>query len=284
MFKTYYLLTKPGIIRGNLVTAIAGFFLASQGHVRGWLLLETMVGVSLVIASGCVFNNYIDRGIDAKMERTKKRALVNGSISATGALVYASVLGAGGFLVLAWYTNLLTVVLGLLGLFFYVVVYGVGKRRGVYGTVIGSISGALPPVAGYTAVSGRLDAGAAILFLILVCWQMPHFYAIALYRLKDYAAAGLPVLPVVKGPRTTKIQIMAYIITFTVAAVALTAFGYAGFTYLAVVILLGAGWLGLGARGFRAGDDQRWARKMFLFSLAVIMILSLTISLNAWLP
>lgn len=285
--RTYYLLTKPGIIRGNLLTAAAGFLLASGDDIRLGLLLAMLAGTSLVIASACVANNYIDRAIDAKMARTKGRAFVKGLVSARAAGVYSAILGLSGFLVLAVYVNWLTVLVGLVGWCFYVVVYSIGKRRSVHGTAIGSISGATPVVAGYTAASGRLDGGALILFLILVLWQMPHFYAIAMYRFDDYKAAGLPVLPVERGVRDAKRQIMWYIAAFTLAAASLTLFGYTGYVYLVVVLLLGLGWLRLGLKGLPpAGKraDGRWARQMFLFSLLVIAVLSLMIAVGGRLP
>jgi protoheme IX farnesyltransferase len=288
LLKTYYNLTKPGIIRGNLLTAAAGFLLASGNHIRLGLLLATLIGTSLVIASACVVNNYIDREIDAKMARTKNRAFVKGLVSARAAGIYAAVLAVAGFLVLGIYVNALTVLVGLIGWVFYVVVYGIGKRRTVHGTVIGSISGATPIVAGYTAAADRLDGAALILFLILVLWQMPHFYAIAMYRFNDYKAAGLPVLPVKKGAYRTKLQIMLYITAFTIAAALLTVFGYTGYIYLTVVMLLGLAWLRLGLLGFRtAGDkaaDEKWARKMFFFSLIAILVLSIMIALGGRLP
>jgi heme o synthase len=280
MFRKYYLLTKPGIIRGNLFTAGAGFLLASRGHIHGWDLLAALAGTALIIGCGCVLNNYIDRGIDAKMTRTQKRALVQGTISARAALTYAAVVGALGFAVLSR-TNWLTVLVGAIGLFSYVVVYGVAKRRTVHGTVIGSVSGAIPPVAGYTAASGHLDGGALILFLILTFWQMPHFYAIAMYRLKDYTEAGLPVLPRVKGMRAAKIQIMGYIAAYLVAVVALWAFGYTGYAYLVISTLLGLWWFRLGLKGFSTQDDTAWAKKMFLFSLVVITLTAILISIDS---
>jgi protoheme IX farnesyltransferase len=285
--KTYYLLTKPGIIRGNLLTAAAGFLLASGDDIKLGLLLATLVGTSLVIASACVTNNYIDREIDAKMARTKGRAFVKGLVSARVAAIYSVSLGLAGFLVLAIYVNWLTVMIGLVGWVFYVVVYGVGKRRTVHGTIIGSISGATPITAGYTAASGRLDSGALILFLILVLWQMPHFYAIAMYRFDDYKAAGLPVLPVKQGTQSAKHQIMWYIVAFTAAAALLTLFGYTGYIYLAVVVLLGLSWLYLGLKGLGTDDkraDKRWARQMFFFSLLAIMVLSIMIAVGGRLP
>jgi protoheme IX farnesyltransferase len=279
-FATYYWLTKPGIIYGNAITAGAGFFVASKGHVSLSLLLAMLIGLSLVIASACVFNNYIDRDIDAVMARTRKRALVKGLVSLRHALAYATILGLAGAMLLAAGTNLLTLALALAGWFFYVVVYGIAKRRTVHGTVIGSISGAVPPVVGYAAVTGHLDLGALLLFVILVLWQMPHFYAIAIYRREDYAAAHIPILPIVSGPRAAKIQILLYIAAFMIASLALTAFGYAGYAYLAVAAVLGLTWLGLGLRGFAAANDQHWARKMFRFSLIVITLLCIVMSLN----
>ncbi len=162
-FKAYYQLTKPGIIYGNLLNTASGFLLASKWHFGFGLLLATLGGTALVIASACVINNFLDREIDAKMARTKKRALVSGSISGPRALICASLLGLLGFVILGVRTNRLTFGLGVLALFTYVVLYGIAKRRSVHGTVVGSIAGALPPVAGYTAVTNHLDSGALIL-------------------------------------------------------------------------------------------------------------------------
>lgn len=280
MFKTYYSLTKPGIIRGNVITAAAGFFLASRGHVNFWLLGATLAGLSLVIASACVFNNYIDRDIDAKMSRTKQRALVRGQISNRHALIFARLLGVLGALILALYTNLLTFALAVTGFVFYVFVYGIWKRKSVHGTLVGSISGAIPPVVGYTAVTGHLDPAALILFLILVVWQMPHFYAIAIYRQPDYEAAGIPVMPIKQGIRRTKITMLVYTLAFIPVAASLTIFGYTGLMYLAIVLVLGLVWLVTCLRGLSTTNDQRWAQQMFKFSLIVLTALSVTIPLQ----
>jgi heme o synthase len=284
LFKTYYALTKPGIIYGNALTAAGGFLLASKWHVDFLLFVSLLVGTSLVIASGCVFNNYIDRGIDQKMARTKRRAIVRGIVSGRHAITYAVALGAVGFTILALYVNALVVLIGLIGLVDYVILYGYSKRHSVYGTIVGSISGATPVVAGYCAVTDRFDLGALILLLILVLWQMPHFYAIAMYRLDDYTAASLPVLPVKKGMYITKLNILLYIVAFTMAVAALTFYAYAGVTYLVVMLLLGFTWLWMGVRGFKAPDDKRWARKMFFFSLIVILVLSVMLAVGSVLP
>lgn len=280
----YYQLIKPGIVRGNAITAAAGFFLASQGQIDWAIFAATVGGSSLVVASGCVFNNYIDRGIDKKMERTKNRALVKQSVKPSSALAYGTALGLAGFTILAIYTNLLTTGIALFGFFFYVVVYGFFKRRSVYGTLVGSIPGAVPPVVGYCAVSNRIDAAAVILFLILVCWQMAHFYSIGIYRAKDYKAAGLPILPVKQGFKSAQKQIIFYIFAFIGATLLLTAYGYAGYVYAIVALTLGIIWLKLGFKKFEAATSKQWAGKMFGFSILTLTILSVAISTTHWLP
>lgn len=282
--RSYYNLTKPGIIMGNAITNIAGFALASKGDIDPGLFAATVTGLSGIIASACVFNNYIDRDIDRKMERTKKRGLATGVVSGPHALVFGSLLGIAGTAILARYANLLALSIALAGFFIYVVLYGFWKRRSSLGTIIGAISGAIPPVVGYTAVSNQLDVVALLLFLILMLWQMPHFFAIAIYRFKDYKAAGIPILPIKKGVDITRLNMVLYVGAFLIAAPLLTLFGYTGFIYGVVAGLLGGGWLWLGLEGFRQGDDVAWARKMFRFSLVVITTLCIVISVDALLP
>lgn len=280
MLKKYYYLTKPGIIRGNIMNATGGFLLASSRSINLGLLIVALAGIAFVIACGCVLNNILDRGIDAKMKRTHKRALVTGEISVTNALYFAAVLGLAGFALLAAFTNTLTVVLGLVALIMYVAVYGYFKRRSPLGTLVGTIPGALPPVAAYTAVTGQLDKGAWLIFLILATWQMAHFYSIAIYRQKDYKNAGIPVLPVVKGTYRTKLSVIAYILAFTAACALLTVYGYTGYTYLVVMVGLGAAWLTLGLRKYRQASDIAWGKSMFFFSLTVILSLAIMLSVG----
>lgn len=284
MPKKYYDLTKPGIIYGNLMTAAAGLLLASHVHIYTRLLLGALSGIALIIASACVFNNYLDRGIDKKMDRTKSRALASGDIPTRNAIIFATLLGFVGFIVLAKTTNPLTVVIGAVGYIDYVILYGYAKRHSSWGTLVGSVSGAMPVVAGYTAVTNRFDSGAVILFLILVCWQMPHFFAIALRRFDDYKRAGLPVLPVKKGFSVTKTRTLLYITSFMVACAMLTVMGYTGYIFLLVMAGLGVTWLRLGIINYRKKDDVAWGKRMFLFSLIIIMSLSVMLPLGALLP
>jgi protoheme IX farnesyltransferase len=287
--KYYYELTKSGLVFGNLITVLAGFALGAGlagVPIDAWRLLAALAGMALIMASGCVFNNYIDRDIDVKMERTRHRALVAHKISGRAALIFASVLGAAGFFILIFYLNILTALTALTGFIFYVFVYSLwGKRRTVYGTFIGAIAGATPPVVGYAAASGRIDVAAAILFLIMMAWQMPHFFAIAIRRKDDYAAAGIPVMPVSRGLRRTKVSMAIYIIEFILAAALLTVLGYTGTVYLVIALVLGVVWLGVSIRGFWLPDgapavNERWARQMFFLSLIVMVVLFITITVG----
>jgi protoheme IX farnesyltransferase len=245
------------------------------------LLVATLVGLSLVVASGCVINNCIDRDIDRKMERTRNRVLVTGQISLKAAMAHGVVLGLLGFGILYRWTNLLAVGFALAGFVIYVGLYSLWlKRASVYGTLVGSLSGAVPPVVGYCAVSGRFDAGAAILLLIFSLWQMPHSYAIAIFRLNDYRAANIPVLPVARGIEATKRHIVLYILAFAAAALMLTVAGFAGYGYLVMALLVSAYWLFIAVSGYRAVDDRLWARKLFAFSIVAISTLSVMMAVD----
>jgi protoheme IX farnesyltransferase len=273
----YYLLTKPGIIVGNLFTLAAGFILASKGHVDYVLFLKTLIGLAFVMASGCVFNNYIDRHLDKKMRRTNNRPLVQGVVTENQALIFASVLGILGALILLFYTNLITFVVAAVGFFVYVVLYSLWKSRTIYGTAIGSIAGAIPPVVGYTAAGNHLDIGAFILFSMMVLWQMPHFFSIALSHLDDYIAADIPVLPAKCGVLKTKYHMMIYIIGFILSTSLLTFFNYTGYLFFGVALCMGSAWLFMSLRGFKCSDDQIWGHRMFSLSLWTIGAICLTI-------
>jgi protoheme IX farnesyltransferase len=280
----YYQLAKPGIVYGNLLTTIAGFLLAAHGHIRSSVFIATLLGTGLIIAAACAANNYIDRTADQQMARTRQRALVTGTIQPQHAVIYAVGLGVIGFIVLAWFVNIRTVIVGGIGVIDYVLLYAVAKRRSSYSTLVGSISGSMPIVAGYVGAVNRFDLGTLLVFIILTVWQMPHFYAIAIYRRSDYKAAHMPVLPVVKGITRTKIEIIIYIIIFIVACLLLRLYGYAGTSYAIGITILGVSWLFIGLKNYRKQADSVWARRMFFYSLGVITLFSVLLSLNSLLP
>lgn len=283
--KDYYSLVKPGVLYGNALTVAAGYFLAARGTFELGLFLAVFIGSSLIIASACVLNNVLDQDIDKIMERTKKRALIAGKIKGYQATVFSIVLGLSGLILLHLFTNPLVVVLGIIGFITYVWLYGaLSKRRSIHGTLVGSISGAIPIIAGYCAVTGAIDIGAILVFIILFTWQFPEFYSIAIYRSKEYKAAGIPVLPVVKGNHRTKIEILFYTIAFVVSSLLLTTYGYTGYTYFAVMVVVGVYWTWLAIKGFSATDDDAWARKMFGFSMISVLILCVMLAVGPILP
>lgn len=281
-WSAYYRLAKPGIIYGNSLSVAGGFLLGARGIVDVVGLVAVLLGSALIIGAACVFNNYIDRDLDGHMARTKQRALVTGVIKPTHALVYGSVMCFCGFVLLIQFTNLLTVLLGAAGVFLYLAAYGIGKRQSEHGTLIGSLSGAIPPIAGYAAATNRVDIIMIFLFLILVFWQMPHFYAIAMYRSDDYRRAKLPVLPVSKGFAATKRQMIVYGYLYVFATLGLWLVGRLSLSYLLIMVLLGLKWVSVLAQNTRSGNVA-WARQVFGLSLFSLTVFCLMISLDAWL-
>ena len=281
MLGHYWHVTKPGIAGGNLISVMGGFFLASRGHADIALLLSTAIGICLVIASACVLNNCIDRDLDRLMSRTRERVLAKGLMSPRTAILYASVLGIGGMTLLLKTGNLLSAAIVLGGFAIYVGVYSLYlKRHSVHATLIGSLAGAAPPLAGYCAANGRFDMGAAILLLIFSLWQIPHFYAIAIYRLDDYIAAVIPALPVQHGIAAANKHIVGYILAFTAATLMLTLCGYTGYRYLTVAVALDLAWLAMAWRMCNESDYRLWARRLFVWSILTISALSIMMSVD----
>ncbi|NNH27798.1 heme o synthase [Acinetobacter terrestris] len=285
MLKKYLFLTKPGILFGNFVTTLGGYFLAAQGSVDFLLLLITLLGTTLVVASGCVVNNVIDQDIDQKMQRTQNRAMVKKSISVPVALVYSLVLGVIGFSILWFWVNAYAFLFAVIGFVVYVVFYSLWtKRTTIHQTVIGSISGASPPVIGYTAVSNEFDLAALLIFIGYALWQMPHSWAIAVYRFDDYKNAGIPILPVARSVLRTKIESLIYVILFTITMNALFVYGYTNWLYLVILNALCIYWFYIGVLGFKAENDQLWAKRFFLFSVILITIISICFSFTSQAP
>ncbi|MDP5252615.1 MULTISPECIES: heme o synthase [unclassified Vibrio] len=282
MIKSYLTITKPGIIIGNLISVAAGFFLAAKSEsASGWLLLITMAGVACVIASGCVVNNIFDRDIDSKMSRTQHRPMVKGDINIDIAFIYSVGLLIVGTGLIYQFTNPLSAVVVLLGYIFYVFFYTMWyKRTSVYGTLIGSISGAIPPLVGYLAVTNYISLEAIILFALFCIWQMPHSYAIAMFRMQDYQQANVPVLPIVCGIEKARKHMQAYVVLFSVLSLALYAFGHAGFEFLAVAALLCFMWLKVTFRRIKEGNYIAWSKTVFKMSLVIVMSFSTVLGIE----
>jgi protoheme IX farnesyltransferase len=272
-FRDFINLNKPGIVFHNLIAAFGGFWVASRWNIDWMLMLAAMIGTSLVVASGCVINNYLDRELDAKMARTQRRALPTGKMSPSFVLIYGIVLGVAGTALLVGMVNMLAALLSLIGWIVYVGIYTLWfKRTSVWSTFVGSFSGAVPPAIGYVAVTQTMDAGAWILFLILFLWQPPHFWALGIRRADEYRAAGFPLLPVVKGSFPTKISIVRYIVLLVPVSMLLYFYGYVNEVYMFAVAALGLIWAFMSIAGFTTKDEKKWSMQMFVFSINYLSI------------
>lgn len=280
-WREFIQLTKPGIIRSNIIATFGGFWLASKWQVDWILLLYTCIATALVMASSCVLNNFWDRDLDIKMKRTQNRALPAGRIRPQVVLWYGITLGVIGLLLFYTLVNLLAVVLALIGMFVYVVVYTIWlKRTSTWSTSVGAISGAMPPVIGYCAVTNSLDMGAVLLFALLFLWQPPHFWALGIRRIEDYRNAGYPLLPVVKGIRRTKWQMIPYVALLLPVSIGFYVYGYVGIFFLIAAVLLSGLWLVYSIMGLFSRDDEAWAKRNFIYSVNyltlvfIVMIIS----------
>jgi protoheme IX farnesyltransferase len=272
-WKDYVTVTKIGIILGNLLTVITGMWLAAGGSFTGQPVLLTLLGTALIIASGTCLNNYIDRDIDQKMLRTKKRALAEGRLNPKNVLQMGFLFAILGTILLL-YVNVLATLVALFGLFGYVVLYTMWlKRAHSLNTVVGSVAGAVPPMIGWAAVTNSLDPGAWTLFAIMFIWQIPHFLAIAIRRREDYRAAGIPMLPVVKGNKETKWQMLHYVATLIPVSLLLAYTIDISMAYVWMALILGIVWFVLSIRGFYAKDDVVWAKKYFIYSIIYLTIM-----------
>lgn len=282
MLRDYIGVVKPGIVAGNLAAVGAGFLLAARGTIDVPRLLSITAGMALVMASACALNNCADRRMDRLMSRTRLRALPDGRLAPAAVVRYAAGLGISGVGLIVTGANILSAAIAVAGLLIYAGAYSLWlKPASVYAPAVGSLAGAAPPLAGYCAATGRIDGGAVILLGIFGLWQMPHFYAIAIYRMEDYASAAIPVLPVARGVGTAKRHIVGHICAFMAAAMVLGASGYAGTGYLGAAAASGGLWLGMAWTGLRTRDDRRWARRMFVWSLVVICTLDVMMALDS---
>ncbi|QGG57590.1 protoheme IX farnesyltransferase [Paenibacillus sp. B01] len=278
VLKDLIALTKPGIVRMNAFAAFGGFWVASKWQIDWLLLVWMLAGTCLTMASACVINNYWDRELDTRMERTRNRALPTGRVSPRFVITYGVVLGAAG-LALLFALDPLTGWLGLLGWFVYIVVYTIWlKRSSTWSTSIGGVSGAMPPVIGYAAVTGEIDAGAWILFALLFLWQPAHFWSLAIRRVEEYRAAGYPLLPVVKGIRRTKLQMIPYVLLLIPTVILMYAYDYVGPWFLWISGILTVVWFVHTFTGVYASTEEKtekWAKVNFLISVNYLLIVFL---------
>jgi len=272
-------LTKPRLSSLVLATTAGGVWLA-PGELSVARVLVTLLATAGTVGAANTLNCYIERRSDRFMKRTHNRPLPSGRMEPGVALWFGLSLVGVSVPALALGANVLTAVLGLIAFLSYVLVYTPLKARTSAAMIVGAVPGALPPLMGWTAVTGQLDTGGFVLFSILFLWQMPHFLAIALFRKEEYAAAGLKCVPIERGDESSRAQLVLYV----VALVPMTLLPYqlhiAGPWYLLVAVVLGLTFLGMGAWGFFKQLGKPWARQTFFFSLLYLTGLFIALMLD----
>jgi protoheme IX farnesyltransferase len=281
----YVALTKPGIVRMCLLMTAGGLWLAPPASTdHEWVVwIMAMLGSSLAVASANAFNMVWERETDRLMQRTRSRPLAAGRLGVMESSLFAGALGLAAMVVLVLGTNWLTAALAAFALLSYVLIYTPLKRRTPLALVIGAVPGAVPPLLGWTAITNSLDLPGAVLFGILLVWQMPHFLAISIFRKQDYADAGIRCVPVVRGETVAKVQAIAWAALLIPVSLALTPLGITGDIYLGVALLAGLAFLGFALVGLfvdpgRDGlADLRWARQLFAVSLVYLPVLTVAL-------
>src|SRR6185295_1015068 len=263
----FYQLTKPRVVSLIVFTAVIGMFLATPGMVPLQALLAGTLGIALVAGAAAAINCLVEQKIDAVMTRTSRRPLPRGQVTSLQTLVFAAIVGSAGLFVLYQWVNALTMWLTLATFIGYAIIYTlVLKPLTPQNIVIGGASGAMPPVLGWTAVTGEVASDALILFLIIFAWTPPHFWALALYRKGDYAKAGVPMLPVTHGDKFTRLHVLLYTVILTAVTLLPFVTRMGGAIYLVEAVVLDAVFLWYAFRIYFAYTD-RLAQRTFRYSI-----------------
>ena len=278
----YAVLLKPRVMSLVVFTAFVGLAVA-PGTIEVWRAALAVLFIAVGAGASGAINMWYDRDIDAWMARTRNRPLPAGRLEPRAALIFGTVLSAGSVAGMAALVNVTAAAFLAVTILYYVFVYTVWlKRRTPQNIVIGGAAGAFPPMIGWAAVTGGIDAGSVALFAIIFLWTPPHSWALALFRRGDYAAAGVPMLPVVAGARATKRQMLIYTALLMPASLAPLALGHAGWAYGGAALALGAGFVFHAVRVWRdEGDAEAPAKRMFLFSILYLFLLFAAMLLDA---
>src|SRR5262249_50052562 len=276
--------TKPRIIELLLVTTLPAMFVAARGVPDAWTAFATMLGGAVAAGGANTINCYLDRDIDALMKRTKRRPLPSGQVSPAGALAFGLTLSVVSFVFLTVAVNFLTAALAESAIRFYVFVYTVWlKRSTVENIVIGGAAGAVPPLCGWAGVTGSLDAAPLLMFAIVFLWTPPHFWALAIGYTTDYAAAGVPMLPVTKGAREARKRSLVYAVAMVATSLALVLTGAVGAFYAVVAAALGAGFIWLTWRQMRVATTKV-AMALFRYSMTYLALLFIAMMVDQFIP
>ncbi len=270
-WQDYYRLTKPKVVALMLLTALVGMALSSSGSLPWVNVMAGLIGIGLMAASAAAFNHLIDRRIDAVMARTYRRPLPSGNVKAANAFIFAVSIGLLGFGILYLWTNALTAWLTFASLLGYAVVYTLYLKRATpQNIVIAGIAGAMPPLLGWTAITGELHSHAWLLVMIIFIWTPPHFWALAIHRKDDYAKADIPMLPVTHGVEYTKTSILLYTILVAIACLFPVLVGMSGQFYMVISTALSAGFI-YKAWQLKFNDKPGYAMGVFKYSIYQLM-------------
>jgi len=273
-------LTKPRITLMVLVTAAGGMWLA-PGSLDLLAMTVMLVTTGMVVGAANALNCYLERDIDRLMARTANRPLPDGRLEPVWALLLGVGMGTLSVPVLWLVVNPMTGFLGLVALLSYVAIYTPMKQWTPTALFVGAIPGALPPLMGWTAVTGTIEAPGLVLFGVLFFWQIPHFIAISIFRQDEYERAGLKVLPSVRGLQSAKVQAAVYTFALWAVSILLVPYGLAGLIYLSTAVVAGALFFGESLRGFSAPDVKVWAKKLFVASLFYLTVLFASLIIDA---
>jgi protoheme IX farnesyltransferase len=279
MLRDLVALTKPRITLMVILTTAGGLWLA-PGEVAGLTIVLTLLATAMVVGAANTLNCWLERDVDKHMARTKHRPLPDGRLQPRHALMLGLSLGAISVPVLTLVANPLTGLLAALALVSYVWVYTPMKQKSPAALIVGAVPGALPPLMGWTAVTGELAAPGIVLFGILFLWQMPHFLAIAMFRQQEYTKAGIKVMPAVRGNAAAKLHAVLYAGALIPVSLLLVPLGIAGSLYLAVAGLLGLAFFAYALVGLRAEAGNRWARQLFFVSLVYLPLLFAALAID----
>lgn len=268
--RDFVALAKPRITAMVLITTAGGIWLA-PGRVAWPTIVLALIGVTLIVSGANALNMYIERDLDGLMKRTKNRPLPTGRLAPRPALIFGVVTSVIAVPILGFGVNGTTALLALLANLLYVLAYTPLKQRSHFALQVGAVPGAIPPLLGWTAATGRVDTGGLVLFGILFLWQIPHFHAIALFRKLEYGRAGMVVLPNIEGDDATKHAVLRYAGALVVTSLLLVPLHIAHLGYLFAAIALGAAFLGAAAYGLRPRQTERSARITFATSLVYLV-------------
>lgn len=273
-------ITKPSIVLGNIFTFFGGYCISICSYFNTTDFLKILLGIILILACSCSFNNYLDKDIDKFMKRTKKRPTAYGKTSSIFLINYSIILGITGILILYNQSNIKTIITSIVGSLTYIIIYTIYyKRTSSKSLFWGSLSGATPPLIGYISTTNKIDIiGLTILFTLIV-WQVPHFLSISIYRNKDYYISSIPILTKKYKKIYIKFIMFTFTIIYTISNIVINFIASLNNIHIIISMIFGTIWIILSLIGFYTKNISKWSRKMFIISIINILLINITLAI-----